>query len=99
QGRGKMRSCGPPLDRRLEVRAVLGEEAEGRPRGGVAERADRVAGDAVRDRRHQVDVAFLAGAVADAARDLLEPAGALAARRALTARLVAEELEDAPQRL
>ena len=47
----------------------------------------------------QIDVARLAVAVGDAAADLLEPAGALAARRALTARLVREELQDAPQRL
>src|SRR3569623_149575 len=91
-------SCGPPLDRGLEVLAVLREEPERRPGGRIAECADRVAGDAVRDRRHQIDVAFLAFAVTDAARDLLEPAGSLAARRALTARLVREELEDAPQR-
>ena len=43
----------------------------------------------------QIEVAGLAVAVGDAARDLLEPAGALAARRALAARLVREELHDA----
>src|SRR5260370_22676664 len=87
------------LNLRLEVRAELREEPEHRPRRGVAERADRVAGDAVRDRREQLEIVRLAVAVGDAPRDLLEPAGALAARRALPARLVREELHDPPRRL
>src|SRR5688500_3225796 len=96
--RGRSGSCGLHLlracDLRLEIRAELGEEAEHRPRCSVTERADRVARDAVRDAGEQLKVVGLAAAIGDAARDLLEPAGALAARRALATRLVGEELHD-----
>ena len=87
-------------DLRLEVRAELREEAEHRPRRGVAERADRVAGDAVRDRSRAARCRRACRCPSATRRaDLLEPAGALAARRALTARLVREELHDPPHRL
>src|SRR3569833_98152 len=90
-------SCSPP-DLRFELGPVLGEEAHRRPCRGITERADRVAGDAVRDRAARLEVAGLAVAVGDPPRHLLHPARTLAARRALPARLVREELEDSPQR-
>src|SRR6185312_4737969 len=79
----------------FELAAELGEEAEHRPGGGFAERADGVAGDAVRDRRAQVDVAGAAFALGQPRGDARQPAGAFAARRALAARLVRVEAHDA----
>src|SRR3954470_22884965 len=50
-------SCGGLLHLRLELAAELGEEAEHRPGGRLAEGTDRVAGDADGDVGEQVDVA------------------------------------------
>src|SRR4029079_11355720 len=47
--RGADARADAPLELRLEVGAELGQEAEHRPRGGVAQRADGVAADAVGD--------------------------------------------------
>src|SRR6266576_3126320 len=80
----------------FEVGAELGQEAEHRPGGRLAERADGVAGDAVRDIGQQLDVAGLALAARQAVAYARQPAGGLAARRALAARLVRVELHDAP---
>ena len=55
-------------------------------------------GDVVAHVEQQVEVLFAALARLDALHDLLQPARALAARRALPARLPGEELGDAPGR-
>src|SRR5438270_10477974 len=88
---------------------LVAEHAHGRDdRGGDgrAEHADRcllwrpgqTRGDVVADVEQEVEVLLAAGALLDAVHHLVEPARALAARRALTARLVVEEAGDAPRR-
>src|ERR1044072_5256637 len=63
-----------------------------RHRGGVAECADGAALDVVGHGVEQVDVAQLALAVLDGVHHAPQPAGALAARRALAAALVLVEV-------
>src|SRR5690242_15524352 len=60
----------------------------------VAERADRAALDVVGDRVEQLDVAHAALPVLDAVDHAPQPAGALAARRALAAALVHVEVRE-----
>src|SRR5262245_43601070 len=78
----------------LEIALEVAQQALHRPRRGVRERADRLAlhlrGDVLEHR----EVVLAALAALDAREDLVEPAGALAALRALPARLVAEEVRD-----
>src|SRR5215831_9300131 len=70
-----------------DVRFVLGAEVlQGRQRRrrlGVAERAQRLAGDVVRDARQQIEIAQLPFAALDLREDLEQPVAAFAARRAL----------------
>src|SRR5256885_11397914 len=82
----------PPLpDVRLVLVPEVLQRREHRRDGGVAERAQRLAGDIVRDPRQEIEIAHLAVAPFDALQDLVQPVGPLAARRALAARLVAGE--------
>src|SRR5262249_28056277 len=60
---------------------------------GVAEGAQRLAADVRRDAREQIEIAHLPLAVLDAAQDLVQPVGALAARRAFAARFVTVEMQ------
>src|SRR5581483_5611002 len=61
--------------------------------GGVAEGAQRLAGDVAGDAAEQIEVAHRPLPALDPAKDLVEPVGALAAGRALPARLVAVEVQ------
>ena len=88
-------SVDPPAtgpDVRLELLAELLEVAERGHRHALTERADGVAHDAVRDVVEGVELLHRAGSVHELLRDAEQPARALAARRALTARFVAVEL-------
>src|SRR5260221_4736304 len=67
----------------LELGAILGHERAHRHRGGVGECADGVAHHVARDVEQQVDVGRRRVSLLEAVQDVLEPAGALAARRAL----------------
>src|SRR3954470_5825196 len=80
------------LDVRLELAAELAQVALHRIHGEVAERAQRPSEDARADALDQVEIRVLAAAVLDLLQELDEPAGSLAARRALSARLVHVEL-------
>src|SRR5258706_5720045 len=80
------------VDVRLEVGAKVFQEALDRPGSGVGEGADRLA---LHQRRHIVEQREILGPAApplDALAQLVYPARALAALRALTAGLVAEEV-------
>src|SRR5262249_12102589 len=90
--RGRQRASSLANVRLVLVPEVL-ERRDHRCRGGIAERAQRFAGDVRRDAREQVEIAHLAFAAFDALEDLVEPVGPLAARRALAARLVAIEVQ------
>src|SRR6185503_15151746 len=83
----------PFLDVRLVLVAEMLQRRQHRRHRRVAERAQRLAGDVVRDALQHVEVAHLPLAALDAAQDLVEPVGALAAGRALAARLVAVEVQ------
>src|SRR5664279_3548990 len=78
----------------LELVAVLGEDADRRVAGGVAHAADRRAVVGLGDRDQALDVVELALAGDDAVDDLVQPAHAFAARRALAARLVVIEANE-----
>mmetsp|Transcript_9730 Transcript_9730/g.39603 ORF Transcript_9730/g.39603 Transcript_9730/m.39603 type:complete len:528 (-) Transcript_9730:20-1603(-) len=71
------------------------DEALHRPRRGVAEGADRVAFDLPRELLEHGNLARVGVALLHADEQLLEPRRALAARRALPARLVAVEVREA----
>jgi len=79
-----------------DVREVLVAEErdrrDDRGRGGVAEGAERLAGDVVGDVEQSVQIVGGGGAVLESVHDLLEPVRALAAGGALAARLVGVEL-------
>src|SRR5690606_31054775 len=82
------------LDHVLELVPEVLQEALHRPRGRVAERADSVALDLVRDVHEHVEIGPRALAVDDSGQHTPEPAGAFAARRALAARLGHVEARD-----
>src|SRR3954469_20849112 len=74
---------------------------DGRPEradGGLLRRPGEPGGDVVEHVDQQVEVGLAALAGLDAVHDLLGPAAAFTARRALTARLAVEELAEAPGR-
>ena len=71
----------------LEFVAEVFEEALHGPRGGIAERADRMTLDLVGYLDQLVEVFLLALPVDDAGQHAVQPAGALATRRALAAGL------------
>src|SRR5512147_2412963 len=81
------------LDEVFELVAILGEDADRRVARGVAHAADRRAVVQLRDRDQALDVLGAAVALHDAVDDPVHPAHALAARRALAARLVVIEAE------
>src|SRR6187401_3664982 len=60
-------------------------------RGGITERAERLADDVVGHAEQQVDILRPPFPALDALEELVEPVAAFAARRALAARLVAIE--------
>src|SRR4051812_2573249 len=74
------------LDVVHELVAEVLEEALHRQRRGVAQRADGAAGDVVGNVIEEREVFHAALAVLDAVHHAVEPAGALAAGRALAAR-------------
>src|SRR5262245_36842623 len=73
----------------FELGSKLFEEAQHRHRGGIAQRAQRVAENAFGDALQIVEVRALSLSGHDALDDAVHPRGALAARRALSARFVA----------
>src|SRR5690606_22162116 len=75
------------IDHVLEFVPEVLQEALHRPRGGVAERADRVSLDLVRDVDQHVEIRASAFTVDDSAQHAVHPARALAARGALAAGL------------
>src|SRR2546430_17415012 len=75
----------------LELGAVLGDESARRHGGGVGEGADGGAQHVAGDVQEEVDVAGHGRALLEADEHAVEPSRALAARRALPARLVVEE--------
>ena len=77
----------------LELVAVLGKDADRGVAGGVAHAADRRAVVGGGDGDEPVDVLAAAGAGDDAIDDPVHPAHAVAARRALAARLVVVEAD------
>src|SRR5262245_36381103 len=96
------RLSSPPVRREraaalADVRFVLVPEVlerrEHRRDRSVAERAQRLAGNLSREARQQIEVAHLPFAALDTLQDPVEPVGALAARRALPARLVPVEVQ------
>src|SRR3990167_3946185 len=78
----------PVPDVVLELRAEVLDEALHRHGGRIAEGADGAAHDVVGDAVEQVEVLGAPLAVLDAVHDAVEPAGALAAGRALAAGLL-----------
>src|SRR5674476_961742 len=66
--------------------------------GGLLGWPGQPGGDVVADIEQEVEVVFPAVAGLDPLHDLLQPTGALPARRALPARLPGEELGDPPRR-
>mmetsp|Transcript_8692 Transcript_8692/g.31830 ORF Transcript_8692/g.31830 Transcript_8692/m.31830 type:complete len:389 (-) Transcript_8692:993-2159(-) len=76
------------VDPRLELRPEVPNQPLHRPRRGVAQRADRVPLDLLRELLKHVDLLQSRVPLLHAFHDVVEPPGALAARRALPARLV-----------
>src|SRR5271156_501388 len=86
------------IDVVLELGAEVLDEALYRQCGGVAQGADGAPGDVVRHRQQHVQVLVLALAVLDPGDDAPQPAGALAAWRALSAGLLKIEIGQPEQR-
>src|SRR6267378_4710734 len=80
------------LDVVHELVAEVLDEALHRQRRGVAERADGAPGDVVGDVVEEREVLHAAEALLDAVHDAIQPAGALAAGRALAAGLLEIEV-------
>src|SRR4051812_6453265 len=78
---------------RLELGPEVLDGGQRRCRGGVAERAQRLARDVVADAHQEIDVAHLSFAAVDAGKNLVEPVAAFTTRRALAARLVLVKVE------
>src|SRR5687768_18424177 len=83
---------GLALNMENELVAEVLDEALHRQRRGVAERADSAPGDVVGDVVKELQVLHAALALLDAMHDAVEPAGALAAGRALAAGLLEVEV-------
>ena len=86
------------VDAAFDLRAEGADQALHRPRGGVAKRADGVAFDLFGDFQEHVDLALVGAALDHAVEHPPHPAGAFAARRALAAALMLEEVADARDR-
>src|SRR5262245_59433695 len=82
------------LDVMHELAAEMLDEALHRQRRGVAQRADGAPGDVVGDILEQRQVLHAALPVLDPVHHAVEPAGALAARRALAAGLLEIEVRE-----
>src|SRR3954463_2860037 len=83
----------PLADVRFELSAEVLHRRQGRCGGGVAEGAQRLAGNVVADADEQVDVAHLPFTALDAGENLVEPVAPFTTRGALAARLVLVEVE------
>src|SRR5437867_1115399 len=89
----------PAIEGSLEVLGKLLQSALDRPGRRVAEGAVGFSVDTVREREHEVEVRGLAASDRDSLEELLEPLGAVPARGAPSARLVAVEVGDPVRRL
>ena len=87
------------LDTLFNVGAEVADQALNRPRGGVTERADGVALDLLCQLPEHVNLSLLEVTAHHALHHLVDPRGALAARRALAARLVLVEVRQTRNRL
>src|SRR5690606_40527720 len=85
------------VDHVLELVAEVLQEALHRPCGRVAERTDRMPFDLVRDVHQDVEIGARRLAFGDPREHPIEPAGAVAARRALAAGVRGIEPLDPPQ--
>src|SRR3990167_1728156 len=86
------------VDSRFDLAAEMADKPLDRPRGGVAERADRVAFNLPRDIEQLVDFGGLGVADRHALQNAPHPAGALAAGRALAAAFMLVKIRDAGDR-
>ena len=93
-----MRVGAVAVDALLDLGAEVADQALDRPGRRVAERADGVALDLLRDVEQHVDLAALGAALGHAQHHAPHPARALAAGRALAAALVLVEVGDAGDR-
>src|SRR5713101_5493270 len=84
---------------RLELGAELFDVRDVGADGAVVERADRGAGAALGHVEDRVEIVLVRVPLDDAVAHLVDPAGRLAARRALTAALVRVEPRDDHERL
>src|SRR5690348_11991428 len=82
----------PVVDMVLELGAEVLDEALHRQRRRVAERADRAPGDVVGQVHEEIEALVPSLSVLDAVHHAIEPAGALAAGRALAAGLFEVEI-------
>ncbi len=82
----------PRVDALLDHMAKMADQALHRPGGGVAQRADGVAFDLMADIEQHIDLALLGLALGHALEHPPHPARALAAGRALAARLMLVEI-------
>src|SRR6185369_12630434 len=89
---GRQRAPSFPDMRFVLVPEVL-QRGQDRRDGGVAERAQRLAGDIPGYAAEEVKIAHLAFTSLDPPENLEEPVGAFAARRAFATRLVAVEMQ------
>src|SRR5262245_39128758 len=78
-------------DQRLELAPELLDVGDVRADRAVVERADRGAGAALGDIQDGVEIVLVTAPLDDPMHHLVDPAGRLAARRALPARLVRVE--------
>src|SRR5438128_8816652 len=83
------------VDVRLELLAELLDVARDGDRGGLPERAEALPVDPIAYVQQEIQLVLLGVPGFEPAQDLRHPAGSLAARRALPARLVLVELVDA----
>src|ERR1700759_2975233 len=83
------------IDAALDLRTEMPQQALYRPRGAIAEGADRVTLDLLRHLEQHVDLTLVGATFGHAGEHAPHPAHAFAARRALTAALVFVEVGDA----
>ena len=95
---GSKSSDGRRVRSREELLAEVLQCGRVRRRRGVAERAERAAGDLLADLVDRLDVGLGRRAVLEPLEQLVEPERALAARGALAARLVLVEVDPAADR-
>src|ERR1700750_3411481 len=89
--------CGLPreiINAAFDLRTKRADQTLDRPCRRVAERADGVAFDLLGDFQQHVDLTLVSAAFDHAGQHAPHPAGAFAARRALAATLMLEEVRD-----